>query len=286
MRYIKNDILIEYYNNYYITLFLMSVITFIDFKNICWHIYRKRQTITRVKYAFINIIKRLIDLQKCNTLLFIREGSKKYRWQNFSKPVYKKKTSEKEDFYMIYNELLNNVIPYLQQKYENTCEIKILQNNKCEADDIIGMLTLYYSYNGTSKLYIISNDKDFYQLVNDQVNVYSLNNKLEIVNTKMEAIKWKTIFNEIIKNTDNTKEYIKFPNKNKKVSILYNPLIYPENIWVEILTYIYNIFLIVPVEPTVLAITKLSGYVNPTHFLQTLSCLSLISLYCVQLKFN
>ena len=86
----------------------------------------------------------------------------------------------------------------------------------------------------------------------------------------MEAIKWKTIFNEIIKNTDNTKEYIKFPNKNKKVSILYNPLIYPENIWVEILTYIYNIFLIVPVEPTVLAITKLSGYVNPTHFLQTL----------------
>ena len=112
MRYIKNDILIEYYNNYYITLFLMSVITFIDFKNICWHIYRKRQTITRVKYAFINIIKRLIDLQKCNTLLFIREGSKKYRWQNFSKPVYKKKTSEKEDFYMIYNELLNNVIPY------------------------------------------------------------------------------------------------------------------------------------------------------------------------------
>tara|TARA_B110000977_G_scaffold156035_1_gene198519 strand:- start:1250 stop:1963 length:714 start_codon:yes stop_codon:yes gene_type:complete len=237
----------------------MSVITFIDLKNICWHIYRKRQTITRVKYAFISVIKRVIDSHKSNKLLFIREGSKKHRWQTFSKSEHKQTNINREKFYLVYIDILNNTIPYLQKKYNNNCEITVLRNKKCEADDIIGMLTLYYLNNEKSKITILSNDKDFYQLVNKQVTVDGLNNDLDFVNTKFEAVKWKKHFNRAIKDKDKNKEYIIFPHKRKKVSILIDPTIYPENLWIEILTYIYNIFLIVPVEPTVRAITKLSG---------------------------
>lgn len=239
----------------------MEVITLVDLKNICYQFLRVRKTISRVRYAFGSFIDKMIKLLQCNKILFIKEGYKKYRWQNFSKTSTTKPSLEKEHFNKVYGEIIYNVIPYLKEKYSNVCDIDIYQNIKCEADDVIGMLTLYYSNINTSKIYIISNDKDFYQLINATVTVLSLDNKLSLTSTVHESINWKQEFEQALENNIHNKQFVKLPNKRKKISILCDPILYPEDVWVEILTYIYNIFLIVPVEPTVRAITKLSGYV-------------------------
>ena len=57
--------------------------------------------------------------------------------------------------------------------YLRCLPVKIITLDKVEADDIIAYLTHYLSTKKQSKCTIVSSDKDFLQLVNDQITVYS-----------------------------------------------------------------------------------------------------------------
>jgi 5'-3' exonuclease len=56
--------------------------------------------------------------------------------------------------------------------YLQTLPINILSLDHCEADDVISYLALE-NFKDSHKAYIMSSDKDFLQLCNDKINVYS-----------------------------------------------------------------------------------------------------------------
>lgn len=58
-------------------------------------------------------------------------------------------------------------------QYLRCLPIKILSIDKVEADDIIAFLSVELTKNEKTKTYIVSSDKDFLQLVDDNITVYS-----------------------------------------------------------------------------------------------------------------
>lgn len=63
---------------------------------------------------------------------------------------------------------MSRLIHYLQ-----CLPVKILSIDKVEADDIIAFLSTETTKNKTTKAYIVSSDKDFLQLVNENITVYA-----------------------------------------------------------------------------------------------------------------
>ncbi len=58
-------------------------------------------------------------------------------------------------------------------QYLRCLPIKILSIDKVEADDIIAFLSVETTKNEKTKAYIVSSDKDFLQLTDDNITVYS-----------------------------------------------------------------------------------------------------------------
>lgn len=56
--------------------------------------------------------------------------------------------------------------------YLKCLPVKTISIDKVEADDIIAYLSDYLSNNYNSKVFIVSNDKDYIQLVNDKITIY------------------------------------------------------------------------------------------------------------------
>ena len=59
-------------------------------------------------------------------------------------------------------------------QYLRCLPIKILSIDKVEADDIIAFLSVEMTKNEKTKAFIVSSDKDFLQLVDDRITVYSV----------------------------------------------------------------------------------------------------------------
>lgn len=77
--------------------------------------------------------------------------------------VFENKDEETE---AMYSQMLR-LVEYLKQ-----LPVYMLSIEKIEADDVIGYLSKYY-YNKSNDIVIMSADKDFLQLINDKVQVYS-----------------------------------------------------------------------------------------------------------------
>jgi 5'-3' exonuclease len=63
---------------------------------------------------------------------------------------------------------MSRLIHYLQ-----CLPIKIISMDKVEADDVIAFLSVETTKHSDAKAFVISSDKDFFQLVNDQITVYA-----------------------------------------------------------------------------------------------------------------
>jgi DNA polymerase-1 len=70
------------------------------------------------------------------------------------------------------NESKSDQISRLIQ-YLKCLPIKIISLDKVEADDVIAFLSVESTKNKTTKAYIVSSDKDFLQLVDDNITVYA-----------------------------------------------------------------------------------------------------------------
>ena len=111
-------------------------------------------------------IKKSLKLPEDVKIIFARDCRRKEIWRNEIYPQYKqsrKVNNEVGEFFIyVYKNLLD--------KYT------YLENEKCEADDIIGVLTknLYKD----NKIYIITGDHDYLQLLyNDNVQIYTMKMK-------------------------------------------------------------------------------------------------------------
>ena len=108
-------------------------------------------------------IKKKLKLPKETIVIFGKDCRRKEIWRNELYPDYKK--SRKEN---------NEVGEFFKYTYENIINnYTYIGNNKCEADDIIGVLTKELYKN--NKIYIITGDHDYLQLLyNDNVQIFNM----------------------------------------------------------------------------------------------------------------
>jgi 5'-3' exonuclease len=111
----------------------------------------------------INQIKKKLNLPNTTKIIFGKDCKRKEIWRNKLYPNYKK--SRKEN---------NEIGEFFAYAYKNIIEKYIyIENQHCEADDVIGVLTKHlYEKN---KIYIITGDHDYLQLLyNENVQIYNM----------------------------------------------------------------------------------------------------------------
>lgn len=108
-------------------------------------------------------IKKKLNLSNDTIIIFGKDCRRKDIWRNELYPDYKK--SRKEN---------NEVGEFFMYTYKNIIDnYTYIENNNCEADDVIGVLTknLYKD----NKVYIITGDHDYLQLLyNDNVQIFNM----------------------------------------------------------------------------------------------------------------
>ena len=110
----------------------------------------------------INQIKKKLKLPKDTIIIFAKDCKRKKIWRNELYSEYKNTRAENNEvgkmFIYTYNNILN--------KYN------FIENDCCEADDVIGVLTTnLYEEN---KIYIITGDHDYLQLLYKNVEIYNM----------------------------------------------------------------------------------------------------------------
>jgi len=137
-------------------------------------------------------LKKNLNLPKDVIIIFGKDCRRVDIWRNDLYPQYKqsrKVNNEVGDFFVY---IYNNVI----DKYT------YIENNRCEADDVIGVLTkkLYED----NKVYIITGDHDYLQLLyNDNVQIYTM--KMQNLRDKSSGDRYTDLMMKILSgdNSDN-----------------------------------------------------------------------------------
>ena len=168
---------------------------FVDLSNLIFHRYFAIQSWCKIskktfdedsKETFDQMFERLFEAdlikikKKIKTdwknVFLIQDCARCDIWRNDIYPLYKKNrisTMPSNIFPMT----LNTLIPNLVEKYG----IRVFGYNNAEADDVIGVLVRYLrSTKKDVEIYIISNDSDYLQLLDEHTFVW---------NTKLQNIK-------------------------------------------------------------------------------------------------
>lgn len=147
----------------------------------------------------ITNIKRKLKLNKENCyIISARDCSRKEIWRNKFYNSYKKSREKDEqqfmggDFFkLVYNN--NN-----QMLYDIGIHT-VVQFNQLEADDIIAILKNHIrNLNDKTDIYIITNDHDYLQLIDDNTHIYNLRFQNLKENKKCFRDPEKNLFNKIV----------------------------------------------------------------------------------------
>ena len=135
-------------------------------------IYNKSGQTIHATIGFVSAMQRLIKLVDSSFVVVVFDGD-----------VNQERIDEYKDYKANrvnnWDELPNDEVPFNEEeniiKCLNFMGIKVLKSINMEADDLIASLTLsnFEDY----KIYISSNDSDFYQLINDNVSIIKYKGK-------------------------------------------------------------------------------------------------------------
>lgn len=130
--------------------------------------------IDKYKKLFIENIKKLCKKfgTQLYNVVFCLDCSHKDIWRCQKINNYKGNRLEshkKKQFnsFDLFKHIRNEFLPLLQQQYS----IKIIKSNNCEADDIIGHLSIYLSGKNVPKILILANDNDYLQVCNYKIRL-------------------------------------------------------------------------------------------------------------------
>lgn len=135
-----------------------------------WNIYQ-----IRFKSHLIKLIRKL-HIYK-NNIYFVREGKKSLIWRNNIYPEYKTNRTHiihhkgKDN---ILGDLFPRVYYELLPQYVENNHLKVIRVLSAEADDVIFLLTRYLESIRRTRIFIISKDKDFIQLVSNVVSIHTI----------------------------------------------------------------------------------------------------------------
>jgi 5'-3' exonuclease len=126
----------------------------------------------KYKKLFIENLRTLCRSYKTvvTNIVFCLDCSYKDIWRNAHIDEYKgtrQESLKKKQFnsFNVFSYIKKDYLPELQVKYG----VKILYNNRCEADDIIGKMSTFLVNAGIPKVIIIANDNDYQQICNERV---------------------------------------------------------------------------------------------------------------------
>ncbi len=123
-------------------------------------------SIEATTFGFVNSLFNFNSIINSNKFIVCWENKKGTNWRNDSSKEYKEKRKQRTDFTDEQKEKFRLSLNALQKFLSG---IGIIQLSKigCEADDLVGYLTVKEKRN----VRIVSNDKDFTQFVNDDKNI-------------------------------------------------------------------------------------------------------------------
>lgn len=144
-------------------------------------IYNKSGKTIHATIGFVSAIQRLIKLVDASFVVVVFDGD-----------VNQERIDEYKDYKANrvnnWDELPSDEVPFNEEeniiKCLNSMGIKVLKSINMEADDLIASLTL--SNCEDYKIYISSNDSDFYQLINDNVAIIKYKGKNSKIIDKKE----------------------------------------------------------------------------------------------------
>lgn len=127
---------------------------------------------TKYKKLFIDNLQTIVRVYKTvvSNIVFCLDCSYKDIWRNAHMNEYKGTRLEslkKKQFnsFDVFSYIKKEYLPELQVKLG----VKIIYNNCCEADDIIGQMAPFLVDNGVPNVVIIANDNDYQQICNERV---------------------------------------------------------------------------------------------------------------------
>ena len=131
-----------------------------------WEIYQQR-----FQTQLTKMLKRL-HIPKSN-VFFVREGKKSMIWRHAIYPTYKA-TRSQVIHHRGKDNLLGDLFPRVYHELLPNYHFKVLRVLTAEADDIIFLLTRYLEMTRRGRIFIISKDRDFIQLVSPAVSIHTI----------------------------------------------------------------------------------------------------------------
>ncbi len=120
-------------------------------------------------YSTLNNLIKVYEVPKEN-VFFVKDCSRCEIWRNSLYPEYKSGRDTKLDSFdsSVFIQTYSSIIP--------SKEIKVLEVNKLEADDVIALMVRnIYKQNKNADVTVITNDNDYIQLSKDYENVLIIN---------------------------------------------------------------------------------------------------------------
>jgi 5'-3' exonuclease len=181
----------------------------------------------KYKKMYFESILKLIGKQKSKNSIFIfaLDSSQKSLWRNELTDNYKggrEDLSKKVNIKTIFKHTYTNLIPNLVKNNDNIFKIKV---DELEADDVIALTVKYMkNKNLNNHIDLISGDKDFLQLGNDNITFLDYRKKKDDINLSQEEAN-EILFMKIVKGdcSDNIKSIftdVKLTSKKKKELLL------------------------------------------------------------------
>jgi len=120
------------------------------------------------KFMMISNVLKSIEKFSPDEVVLAVDGKGSKNWRKIVFPRYKENRKDKRDkddidwetFYIEYELLCDDII--------NLLPFKVVEQSRCEGDDVIGVLSQYIE----KPIIIISSDQDFKQLLSSKVKVY------------------------------------------------------------------------------------------------------------------
>lgn len=132
--------------------------------------------------CFMGILFKTIKIITPNNLLIVFDGENHLERQDLDSN-YK---SNRQDFSLVSDE--NN--PFIQleiiKEVLTKLNFKWIETKTCEADDLIA--SIINDYNSSYEIIVSASDKDFYQLISDNVSIFTYRGKISKMWTKDEIL--------------------------------------------------------------------------------------------------
>lgn len=183
------------FHRFYATLKWISMVDpelyKLNFNNADYDWLNNKQFIEKYEKMYLTKIQQTVRKKIFNNalLIFCMDTPKKQIWRTTDIQCDYKANREdlslKNNFKPIFNHTYNNLIPQIIKDNKNIFKIRI---NRLEADDIIGIIAKHIEKEyETKNVFIMSGDKDFYQLGRNNVQFINYKTKKPLIFTKEQA---------------------------------------------------------------------------------------------------